>query len=794
MDSPVSLRLACLLLASLGLSPARSLAQTPPLPEQVPCAVQDIQAWQEPDQVRLEGFLGERILGNESERLLNVDTNRLLEGYRKRPGRQSWDGEHVGKWLHAATLAWVNTGDARLRAKLDATAAALAECQQADGYLGTYLPADRWTEWDVWAHKYNLLGLLTYMRYTGDLRPMPVCRRMADLLCSEFGDGPGRKDLVTQGGLQHVGMASSSVLEPMVLLYRLTGERRYLDFCQYILRDWETPAGPRILSTLLAGKGVNAIGDAKAYEMLSCLNGVLELHRTTGDATLLRACEAAWEDIAAHRLYLTGTASWREVFHGDFDLRNADNTGETCVTVTWIQFNAQLLRLTGEARFAAEIERSSLNQLIGAQHPGCREWSYYVGLEGVKRYTDNLDGQCCLSSGPRALALLPTLAVTRDGSGLVLNLYDRGHATVTLPAAGPVSVSLDTQYPADGRIVAVITPQKPASFTLRLRIPEWARGASATVNGEAAELRTGKDGYALLSRWWNAGDRLVLELPMRTELVVGDHGNTGRFALRRGPLVFALEEASLTAYGQGITTVRLAGTDLPSLGLQLSDEPQPGRSPASGLRLTATVTACRPTRGTKVGDTLRATFVPFSEAGGGRTPYRVWVPGPQQGPDNLLPLGTASCSEAGQDCTVINDDNQGSNIELIGADRKEDAWFAVSLPAGAKLTRFVYVSGSEHWAERGTRYPGWFDSSAGKPRIEIRRTPDADWEAVGTLDSYPQTSATDSAGIRECQHFELVLPKAVEAVAVRVIGRPCEGGTPAHSRLSIGELEAYGTW
>jgi len=794
MDSPVSLRVTCLLLASLGLSPARSLAQIHPLPEQVACAVQDAQAWQEPDQVRLEGFLGERILGNESERLLNVDTQRLLEGYRKRPGRQSWDGEHVGKWLHAATLAWVNTGDARLRAKLDQTAAALAECQQADGYLGTYLPADRWTEWDVWAHKYNLLGLLTYMRYTGNRAPLPVCTRMADLLCSEFGDGPGKKDLVTQGGLQHVGMASSSVLEPMALLYRLTGERRYLDFCTYIVRDWETPAGPRIVSTLLAGKGVDTIGDAKAYEMLSCLNGVLELYRTTGDARLLRACEAAWADIVAKRLYLTGTASWREVFHGDFDLKNSDNTGETCVTVTWIQFNAQLLRLTGEARFAAQIERSSLNQLIGAQHPGCREWSYYVGLEGVKRYTDNLDGQCCLSSGPRALALLPTLAVTQDAAGLVVNLYDQGHATLTLPRVGRVTVNLETRYPADGHIIALVTPEKPGSFDLRLRIPEWAAGATATVNGQAAELRPGKDGYAVITRWWGAGDRVLLELPMRTELIAGDHGNEGRFALRRGPLVFALEGPSLTSSGQSITTVRLPGTDLASLGLQLLEEPQPGRPAASGLKLIASVIAGRPGPGTRVGDTVRATFTPFSEAGSARTPYRIWVPGPQSGPANMLALGTPSSSEPGLDCSAVNDDNRGSNLEIIGDERPGEAWFAVTLPQPARLSRFVYAGGSEHWAEKGIRRPGWFDSSAGKPRIEIRRRADSAWECIGTLESYPRTTATDSAGVREYQCFELQLAKPVEAIAVRLIGRPCEGGTPEHSRLGLGELEAYGSW
>ena len=217
----------------------------------------------------------------------------------------------------------------------------LARCQLDDGYLGTYLPKDRWTSWDVWAHKYNLLGLIAYMRYTGNAAPLETCRRMADLLCNTFGDTPGKRDIIRAG--EHVGMAPTSVLEPMVLLYRLTGEPRYLEFCKYVLRAWEQPHGPKIISTLQQARRVDKVANGKAYEMLSCLNGALEYYRTVGeDRQLLEASLIAWQDIVDHRLYLTGTASHHEHFHDDFDLPNTGNVGETCVTVTWLQFNAQL--------------------------------------------------------------------------------------------------------------------------------------------------------------------------------------------------------------------------------------------------------------------------------------------------------------------------------------------------------------------------------------------------------------------------------------------------------------------
>ncbi|MCX6865838.1 MAG: glycoside hydrolase family 127 protein [Verrucomicrobia bacterium] len=501
-----------------------------PVPEKVPCAVADRQDFQIPDRVQLTGWLGARIAANASNRLAKIDTARLLEGYKKRPGRQSWDGEHVGKWLHAATLAWVNTSDPKLRAKLDEAVAELCQCQLADGYLGTYLDQNRWTDWDVWSHKYNLLGLVTYMRYTGNLAPLPTCRRMADLLCQTFGDGPGGRDIIPAG--HHVGMAPTSVLEPMVLLYRLTGEARYLEFCNYLVRSWEQPNGPHIVSRLLDGKGVNEVGNGKAYEMLSCLNGALELYRTTGERKLLVACENAWQDIVAHRLYLTGAASYCEVFHDEFDLPNVNKVGETCVTVTWLQLNAQLLRLTGEARFAEQLEHVVLNQLLGAQQPDGAGWGYYVQMEGKKPYSTTLDGHCCLSSGPRGVALLPTCAVTTDVEGAVINLFDAGNAQLTLRDGTPVKLSIKTGYPADGCIRITVAPAERKEFSIKLRLPAWCQESSLKPAG----AKLGADGYTVLRRKWETGDTIELNLKLEPRVVVGDHLNQGKATRsRRSP-------------------------------------------------------------------------------------------------------------------------------------------------------------------------------------------------------------------------------------------------------------------
>ena len=619
-------RLGAILAAGLTATTVLTAA-VEPLPFKVPAAVADRQDFQAPDRVQLGGWIGGRVAGSEANRLAKMDIDRLLEGYRKRPGRQSWDGEHVGKWLHAATLAWVNTGDPALRAKLDYAVAELSKCQLADGYLGTYAAKDRWTQWDVWAHKYNLIGLITYARYTGQREPLRVCRRMADLLCDTFGDTPGKKDIITAG--EHAGMAPTSALEPMVLLYRMTGEGRYLDFCKYILRSWEQDNGPHIISRLLKLKRVNKVGDAKAYEMLSCLNGALEYYRATGDRPILEACLNAWQDIVDNRLYVTGTASYQEVFHGDFDLPNNNNVGETCVTVTWLQFNAQLLRLTGEARFAEQLERVVLNQLFGAQRPDCAAWGYYVQMEGKKPYSANQDGNCCLSSGPRGISLIPTFASSADADGLVVNLYEAGQARLQTRDGRTVTLITETQYPAGERVRITVNPPAKEEFKIKFRVPAWCRSPSVTVAGQRLEPGTSPDGYAFFNRAWTPGDRLELDFPMEARVILGDHLNQGKAAVLYGPLVLAADDALLEEAGQDVNSISLAGTDPATLSVAPEPAPEAFKTWPGARVFRVNAIARKPTATLKAGTTTTVRLAPFADAGATGAPYKVWLAFPQ---------------------------------------------------------------------------------------------------------------------------------------------------------------------
>jgi DUF1680 family protein len=779
------MRIKFILLVIATFAWAGSAGAATPVPDKLACAIQDRQAFQDPDRLQLKGWMGARILANETNRLVKIDTERLLEGYRKRPGRQSWDGEHVGKWLHAATLAWVNTGDPALREKLDTTVVELLKCQMPDGYLGTYLEKDRWTAWDVWAHKYNLIGLITYMRYTGNMEPLPACQRMADLLERTFGDTPGKRDIIPAG--EHVGMAPTSVLEPMVLLYRLTGEPRHLEFCQYLLRAWEQPNGPKIISTLLKAKRVDKVANGKAYEMLSCLNGALEYYRTVGgDRRILDACLNAWQDIVDKRLYITGAASHGEHFHDDFDLPNVANVGETCVTTTWIQFNAQLLRLTGEARFAGQLEHVVLNQLFGAQRCDGSGWGYYVQMEGRKPYSSTLDGHCCLSSGPRGVALIPTFAISTDAGGAVVNLYDAGTARVRLADGTPLTIVTDTGFPGNGRVVLTVDPAKARKFAVKVRLPAWSRTSSVKVNGKVAEMKPGADGYLALLRKWSRGDKVELQFTMEPRVIAGDHMNEGKAAVLYGPLVLAADEGLLGADASGIGTVALAAVDVSILGVTPEPAPQGFRSWPGAQVFRVNAVARKPTDKLKAGAPLEIRLVPFAEAGGTGTPYKVWLPvrRPATG-GNVLLDGWESRSRQGNLDGSINDENLQSAVVTFDGKPAAEDWYAVTLAEPVTIQRVVFA--------HGRNFPdgGWFDAAADKPLVQVQTLKDGAWETIGRLEDYPATTATVNRDLKAGQKFTLRLAAPMKAIAVRVSGKPACGTNPAQGFSSCGELEAY---
>jgi len=592
-----------------------------------------------PNEVEVSGLLGERIRAHASHRILNIDEDVLLAGFRSRPGSHPWIGEHVGKWLHATSLLWLGSQDSALREKITRVAKGLIATQGEDGYLGTYVPERRlglypgaawdgksWhdSDWDVWVHKYCLIGLLSYYGISGDEEALAACRRVGDLLASTF---PQKRSILIAG--THAGMAPTSILEPIVLLYRATGEKRYLDFALYIVDSWDEPKGPKILSAMLREKTVLAVGNRKAYEMLSNYVGLCELYRTTGKAEFLQASQYAWEDVHSNRLYITGGSSAGEHFHPTGHLPNdaEAHIQEMCVTTTWIQLCWQLLRLTGEEKYAAALEQALFNQTLGAQKPDGSGFGYYTPLEGQKPFRPDSPGKrgmdCCNSSGPRALGLSQTFLGTVNRDGLQINTFAPARWRLTLDGT-PVAITLKSRFPSDGIGTIEIDPQQEVDFRLVIRIPRWTAEPRVSIGDETPSCEPGT--YLSIRRTWRRGDVVRFSFPFVPKVHIGTGSNEGRVAVTAGPLVLALDQADNPGI-EDPRQVALAGLTPQDLAFE-SRTAQGNRSwPDETLWICNARDPVAATQGKEAG--RRIVLRPFLDAGSwDSTQYAVWLQAP----------------------------------------------------------------------------------------------------------------------------------------------------------------------
>ncbi|MDP4272994.1 MAG: glycoside hydrolase family 127 protein [Bacteroidota bacterium] len=497
---------------------------------------------------KLEGYLGKRFSQNLKERLLKVDEDGLMNGYLQRPGNHPWVGEHVGKYLEAACNVWKNTHDPRLKKQMDRIMYELVNSQLKDGYLGTYSPDEYWTSWDVWSHKYNLYGLMAYYTTTGYQPALDACKNMGDLLCKTFGNKPGQRDIIKAG--THVGMAATSVLDPMVELYKYTGDKKYLDFCYYILKAWEQDNGPKIISSLLSTGKVTKVGNGKAYEMLSNLLGLAKLYRVTGDPKLLKPVLIAWQDIVSNRLYITGTTSSFEYFQGNGILPAADtdHIGEGCVTVTWIQLNQNLLDITGDLKYIEQIEKSIYNQLFGAENPESGCVSYYTPLMGKKPYSCGIS--CCTSSVPRGIALLPYFTFGNVKNTPTVMLYGPAIYKENINTADNKKISLsvkcESNFPETSNETITVNPSQTALFAFALRVPSWSSSYIAIVNGK--KYRGIANHYLVINRTWKSGDKIKVSFNIPIQILDGGISYPNQIAFQRGPQVLAFDNSLNTEF------------------------------------------------------------------------------------------------------------------------------------------------------------------------------------------------------------------------------------------------------
>jgi len=411
-------------------------------------------------------------------------------------GRAGWQNEYWGKTMLCFAGAAAYTRDLELRGwVLEKAHAFIAEFQKPNGYLSTYSREDflrnnpgnpdARTHWcfNVWGRKYTLWALIELHKATGDAECLGAAVKMADHLIAQL-DRLGLA--LERTGAWH-GISSMSILRPLLELYRLTGEERYLALSRDIVRAMD--AEPDSPATLVR----NAFRKepiftwypiptfwAKAYEILSCLEGLVEYFRVTGERRIFDAVLAWHARLVREELNPMGSAGYFDHFLNA--AARVNGMTELCDVVHWIRFNRELLLLTGEAKYADYIEEAFLNAFLAGVSRDGRWGAHIIRSHGTRHLSAPAQTgmrlhQCCPDNMMRTFFDYAGSQVARAADGVpCVILYTDGAATL-----GADRIEISGGYPwADGPVTVKATLERPGK--VRFRVPRWAGSAGMRLS------------------------------------------------------------------------------------------------------------------------------------------------------------------------------------------------------------------------------------------------------------------------------------------------------------------------
>lgn len=520
-----------------------------------------------------------------------------VDNFLKAAGKM--EGSHEGrefndtdiyKALEGAAYSLQFRRDEALEAEIDELVQLIGAAQEEDGYLYTARTTDpeavdpdlegveRWSNLR-WSHELYCLGHLyeaavAYYQATGKRALLDISVRTAELIDTVFG-AEGRRDVP---GHQEVELG-------LVKLYRVTGETRYLRLAKFFLDgrghyEGRTPHEGFELAGysqdhLPVTEQREAVGHAvRAGYMYAAMADVAAMADAEGYKPAL---EAIWQNMVSRKMYLTGGTGSRhkgEAFGENYELPNHTAYNETCAAIANVMWNHRMFLLTGESKYVDVLERTLYNGLLAGIALEGNAFFYPNPLMSDGEYAFNMEGQatrspwfscsCCPTNVVRFFPSLPGYVYAQRDDEVFVNLFIEGQATLELPK-GRLTLEQRTQYPWDGMVEITVQVDTPTTFTLALRLPNWARGEvvpsdlyqyvyqyaeveretiALSVDGEAVEVPNA--GYVRLRRTWHGGERVRLVLPMIPRLVRSHTNvteNAGRVALERGPLVYCAEEA-----------------------------------------------------------------------------------------------------------------------------------------------------------------------------------------------------------------------------------------------------------
>jgi DUF1680 family protein len=500
-------------------------------------------------------------------------------------GEMPFDDTDVYKIIEGASNTLISEPNPKLEILLDSLISIVKIGQEKDGYLTTWrtinpakppapwvpvIGGKRWESLQISHELYNsghlIEAAVVHYQATGKKNFLDIAINNADLLVRTFGD---RLDQVH-------GVPGHQIVETgLVKLYQLTNDKAYLNLAKYFLDNRGNPKNHALYGAYSQDdipviQQREAVGHAvRAVYMYA---GMTDIAALENDDAYGNAVNHLWSNVVNKKTYITGGIGAMhdgEAFGENYELPNLTAYNETCAAIGNVYWNHRLHNLSGSSDYFDVIERSLYNGLISGLSLDGKKFFYPNALESDGVYKFNrgectrqswFDCSCCPTNLIRFIPSIPGLIYSKTKDVLYVNLYASNTALITLDKTD-LEISQQTNYPWGGKVALTVSPSKDSEFTIKLRIPSWARNqvlpgdlysyktastleTMVSINGKRIVYKVDK-GYITITKKWKKGETIALDFPMEVKEVVTNEKveeNKGKVALEYGPIVYAIEE------------------------------------------------------------------------------------------------------------------------------------------------------------------------------------------------------------------------------------------------------------
>ncbi len=510
----------------------------------------------------------------------------IKDGDGKAHGPPFNDGDFL-KWFEGVAQTYAITKDPSLDQLMDKIIAVVVKAQREDGYLGTKTViaqrngegvkefADR-EHFETYNMGHLMTAACVHYRATGKTTLLDAAKKAADYLYNFY--KTAAPDLARNAicPSHYMGVAE---------LYRATGDPKYLELAKQLIeiRDLVSNGADQNQDALPFRKQTKAVGHAVRANYLYA--GVADVYEETGDKSLLDTLTSIADDVAAHKLYITGQTGAlydgaspdgskdntaielvHQAYGRDFELPNLTSYNETCATIGYAMWDWRMLTATGDARYADLFEQTMYNGVLPGISLEGKDYLYVNPLKKLKSMTwplrfsrtrqPNIPSSfCCPPNIVRTIAEAQDYIYTLSKDTLWVHLYGGNTLDTNWTAAtggGHIKLHQETNYPWDGAIKLTIDAAPDREIALQLRVPGWSHEGKTTiaVNGKPIDAKITPATYCEVKRQWKAGDVVEVNIAFEPVLIEANplvEETLNQVAVRNGPIVYCLESNDLPA-------------------------------------------------------------------------------------------------------------------------------------------------------------------------------------------------------------------------------------------------------